>query len=201
MMSLHDQYKNRYEKYLVSIARKLEINIKENLDELPRIDRVTARAKGIKSFLDKSNKEESGEKKYRDPLKQIQDQIGVRIVTFYLNDVESVSEKIEGYYRKIESKKIVPDSHSEFGYFGKHFILLLPDDIVTDDVDRSQIPDYFELQVKTLFQHAWGEAEHDLGYKPGEELSGDEKRKIAFTAAQAWGADQIFNELSNSLNN
>jgi putative GTP pyrophosphokinase len=50
--------------------------------------------------------------------------------------------------------------------------------------------------VKTLFQHAWSEAEHDLGYKRGSTpFSAEGKRKIAYTSAQAWGADHIFDEL------
>ena len=56
-------------------------------------------------------------------------------------------------------------------------------------------PKFFELQIRTLFQHAWAEAEHDVGYKPTQPLKLEERRKIAFTAAQAWGADTIFQEL------
>jgi len=37
-------------------------------------------------------------------------------------------------------------------------------------------------------------AKADL-YKPTEEVSSDEKRRLAFTVAQAWGAGQIFDEL------
>jgi putative GTP pyrophosphokinase len=59
--------------------------------------------------------------------------------------------------------------------------------------------DFFELQLKTLFQHAWSEADHDLGYKPSAELSLDQKRRLAFTAAQAWGADLIFDELYREI--
>jgi len=62
-----------------------------------------------------------------------------------------------------------------------------------------EAPEFFELQIKTLFQHAWAEAEHDLGYKPPKPLTSIQKRKMAFTAAQAWGADQIFDELSREL--
>jgi putative GTP pyrophosphokinase len=52
------------------------------------------------------------------------------------------------------------------------------------------------VTVKTLFQHAWSEADHDVGYKPGSiPLTPEEKRKLAYTSAQAWGADQIFDEL------
>jgi|SRR3989344_327202 len=194
-MSIQEEYKERYEKYLLSLARALEDHVRGNLQEVPRIDRITARAKTVNSFVGKAEKVVDGVKKYSDPLNQIQDQIGVRIVAFYLDDVDAVAKVVEGYYRKIESKYIVPESDSEFGYFGKHFILLIPDDLIDDGIDVNKIPKYFELQIKTLFQHAWGEAEHDLGYKPGAVLSSDVKRRIAFTAAQAWGADQIFNEL------
>lgn len=200
MMSIREDYKERYDTHLVSLAWALEAHVRENLKDVPRIDRVLARAKGVDSFVSKASKEVDGVKKYSDPYNQIQDQIGVRVVTFYLDDVNAVAKEIEGYYRKIESKSIVPDSDSEFGYFGKHFILLIPDELIDDGSDANKIPKFFELQVKTLFQHAWGEAEHDLGYKPGAVLSSDVKRRIAFTAAQAWGADQIFNELHKAAN-
>ena len=50
--------------------------------------------------------------------------------------------------------------------------------------------------MKTLFQHAWSEANHDLGYKPGSApLTSDAKRRLDIPAAQAWGADRIFDEL------
>jgi len=89
----------------------------------------------------------------------------------------------------------VPDSESEFGYFGKHFILKIP-----KEVGASGDIKFFELQIKTLFQHSWAEANHDIFYKSRIKLSQTQKRKVAFTAAQAWGADQIFNDLNNEIN-
>jgi hypothetical protein len=38
-----------------------------------------------------------------------------------------------------------------------------------------------------------------LGYKPSVDLTSEQRRKLAFTAAQAWGADQIFEELRADL--
>lgn len=200
-VDLREQYKRRYEYALVPMAKLLEADLRDNLKGLTRIDRIAARAKSIERFMNKAAKETDGQPKYSDPLSQIQDQIGARIVTFYLDDVETVSKVIEDYYRNIESRLVVPDSESEFGYFGKHYILLLPEDLVSDDMDRGLLPKFFELQIKTLFQHAWSEANHDLGYKPEGDLQSDEKRKIAFTAAQAWGADQIFLELFRMRSN
>jgi len=48
-----------------------------------------------------------------------------------------------------------------------------------------------QLQIKTPFRHAWTEASHDLAYKAAPQLTTLCKRKVAFTAAQAWGADQF----------
>lgn len=198
-MTIETEYKERWEIYLKSIASKLQSRLIDELKDVPRVDRVSARAKDPSRFLKKAEKEENGNPKYSNPLAQIQDQIGARVIVFYLSDVALVEKEIEDYYRPIEKQDLVPESDSEFGYVGKHYVLLLPEDVIDDDVDRKKVPKFFELQIKTLFQHAWSEANHDLGYKPGQELTSHQKRKLAFTAAQAWGADQIFHELQNDL--
>jgi putative GTP pyrophosphokinase len=195
-MTLEQSYADRHGKALKPAAQELQILLTDYLAGLPRIDRINARAKSVERFLKKAATTVDGGQKYSDPLSQIQDQIGARVVTFYLADVEAVAEKIRKYLNPIEIQTLVPDSESEFGYCGKHFILLLPSDISAKIADAdSLLPPFFELQVKTLFQHAWAEANHDLLYKPTFDLSSEEKRKVAFTAAQSWGADMIFEEL------
>jgi GTP pyrophosphokinase len=167
----------------------------EYFDGQPRIDRISARAKTPERFLAKAQATQNGAPKYTEPLRQIQDQVGARITTFYLSDIERVSEIVLKYYQPIESKNVVPEDEWKFGYFGRHFVLIVPSDCV-GALDTTKVPQFFELQVKTLFQHAWSEANHDLGYKPGAvPLKPDEERRLAFTSAQAWGADQIFDEL------
>jgi ppGpp synthetase/RelA/SpoT-type nucleotidyltranferase len=200
-MSLADDYRRRFTKALIPIAKAIEEQIRQFISEEDHIDRIIARAKTIDRFLAKAAKVVEGIPKYSDPLNQIQDQIGARIVTFYLSDVGRVSEAIEKYYRPVEAKALVPESESEFGYFGMHYILLVPADVIDPELEQDIVPEFFELQIKTLFQHAWSEAEHDLGYKPGSKpLTADEKRRLAFTAAQAWGADRMFDELFRTRN-
>lgn len=198
---LRAEYTRRRKGILEPLARRLVAHLQDNLRGIERVDRVGARAKGIDRFMAKAAKAlDDGGARYEHPFEQIQDLVGVRIVVFYKQDVDVVAAMVERYYRRIERKDLIPESEAEFGYVGKHFILAVPQDVVDDDADRDKTPQFFELQVKTLFQHAWSEANHDLAYKPGEPLSPLQKRQVAFTAAQSWGADQIFGQLHTELN-
>ncbi len=199
--SLELEYKSRYTEVLVKIAISLREHLQELLSDQPRVDRIATRAKNVDRFIRKSAICVDGQPKYSEPLVQIQDQIGARIVVFYNQDVRPIEKVTQKYFREIESRDVIPDSESEFGYFGHHSILVLPSDVIGDDMDRSMVPEFFELQIKTLFQHAWAEAHHDLGYKTdGLPLNADQKRRIAFTSAQAWGADWIFDQLFKERN-
>jgi putative GTP pyrophosphokinase len=199
MTSLKETYALRRERVLVPLAARIEDHLKNLFGSLARIDRISARAKSVDRFLGKAAKVEDGKPRYEDPLNQIQDQVGARIVTFYPSDVERVRLEVEKYFKYIESQRIVPESEKEFGYEGRHFILFVPEDLIDDTVSRDESVELFELQIKTLFQHAWSEAEHDLGYKPSVKLTSDQNRRLAFTAAQAWGADQIFDEMFRQM--
>jgi putative GTP pyrophosphokinase len=196
MSELEKAYRRRFAAVLEPLATAIEQHVREHFASEPRIDRVSARAKSVERFLQKAETVVNGQPKYAEPLRQIQDQIGARIITFYSSDVPRIAQVVEKYYRTIESKDLIPESEWEFGYFGRHYVLLLPSDVIDPSVDKILLPEFFELQVKTLFQHAWSEANHDLGYKPGAvPLDSDAKRRLAFTSAQAWGADLIFDEL------
>lgn len=199
-VELIEEYQARYSEILSPLAEKLSAFIQEAMARTPRVDRVAARAKSPHRFLGKALKQVEGRFKYEHPFEQIQDLIGARIIVFYKQDVDDVCEIIERYFRHIENKKIVPDAANKFGYVGKHYILAIPEDLIADDADRDRTPQFFELQVKTLFQHAWSEAEHDVGYKPADTITPHHQRQLAFTAAQAWGADHIFAQLHHELN-
>jgi len=200
-MALREDYQARHSRVLEPLAKALTAHLVEMLDDVPRIDRVSARAKTVKSFMKKAEKDERGSPKYVDPINQIQDQVGARIITYYRDDADKVSEIIKRYFRAIEDKDKTPESEWEFGYFGHHFVLFIPNDVIDPDFPKEMTPAVFELQVKTLFQHAWSEADHDLGYKPDDEpFLPDEKRLLALASAQAWGADRIFNDLFKKRN-
>lgn len=182
------------------MALRLRDFVAEHLHSQPHVDAITARAKDPDSFAEKATrKDEHGGTKYSSPLTDIQDQLGVRVVVLYTDDVEPVADVIKRYFGGIEHTPRVPESEWSFGYFGYHMVLPVPGDVIPQSVDRDLVPAFFELQVKTLFQHAWSEANHDLGYKAIHELSDHDQRCLAYAAAQAWGADLMFAQLSSGL--
>lgn len=196
-------YAKRYKDALLSLTSNLNEFINEivNEEELPRIDRVSVRAKSVESFIDKAKYREDGAYYYSDPINQIQDQIGARITTFYLIDVDNIANIIKERFAPIEEEIKAPPEKASFGYEGRHFTLFLPENVYSQNSDDDIFPKFFELQIKTLFQHAWAEANHDLVYKKDDDLTDEQERKVAFSAAQAWGADMIFKELAEELIN
>jgi ppGpp synthetase/RelA/SpoT-type nucleotidyltranferase len=196
-VTIEDDYQARYEMVLLPLASSLSTLLAEHLSDVKRIDRISSRAKSVERFVAKSQKvTNQGVPKYAHPLAQIQDQIGARVTVFYKSDVDNVRAVLMRYLRPVESKDLVPASEWEFGYFGWHSVCLFPTELILPEWPRELIPNFFEIQIKTLFQHAWSEANHDLGYKPeGGGLTTDQNRLLAFASAQAWGADRAFDEL------
>jgi ppGpp synthetase/RelA/SpoT-type nucleotidyltranferase len=59
-------------------------------------------------------------------------------------------------------------------------------------------PKVCEIQIKTLFMHAWSQQEHLLRYKSKlgkENLPAEIQRKLAWIAASSWGSDSVLLEL------
>ena len=194
------EYRRRFETFLKAIASNTERQLASHLRGASNIDRISARAKSPDRFAEKAQRrDQDGNPKYSAPLTEIQDQIGARVIVFYRDDVEKIVEVLSRYFQAIEERELVPESQWAFGYFGKHLVVPLPRDVVPREVTLAEVPRFFELQVKTMFQHAWSEANHDLGYKPERPLQPDQERRLAYTAAQAWGADRVFAELYSEL--
>lgn len=163
--------------------------------KIPHVDHIAKRVKTYESFLNKSQERSEDKLKYPNPFKEIQDLLGIRVILYYLSDVEKAVEIFQEAFNRIEINEFIPDSPKDFDYQGKHIIALIPPSIYNDFKNNKSIPKFFELQILTLYQHAWAAGEHDLGYKPIEKHDLNIKRHLAFLAAQSWGADQIFEKI------
>lgn len=93
-----------------------------------------------------------------------------------------------------------PDRYNEFDYESFHAVYGIPPQAKPDGWDeREDLPRTFELQIRTLLQHAYAEPQHDLAYKPDTPPTDEIRRELAWVAASTWGADQALERVRDKL--
>jgi putative GTP pyrophosphokinase len=190
---MHEDLRSQYSDRLGLLERlrsNLEQETKDALAALPHIDRVTFRVKGVDSFVAKAADPQNNPP-YLDPLAEIEDQVAGRVIVFFLSDLLIVHERLAGSYSTIERSQRRPERDMEFGYESDHLICVIPPHLKPNGWEmRHDVPSTFELQIRTLFMHAYAEPQHDIGYKAAHDLPHEIRRELAWIAASAWGADQ-----------
>jgi len=124
---------------------------------------------------------------------QLTDLIGLRIVTYFEDGVEEVAKIIEDlfaidYDRSIDKR--VQIDPSSFGYRSLHYVC-------KPIAETLNLP--FEIQIRTVLQHAWAEIEHDLGYKFPEAVPNAIRRRFSRVAGLLEIADAEFMELRATM--
>jgi ppGpp synthetase/RelA/SpoT-type nucleotidyltranferase len=126
---------------------------------------VTARAKTIESLRGKLRR-----KRYRRPAQQITDIIGVRVITYYRDAVDPIVERLRQTFEinnKASTDKRLALGLRDFGYRSVHLIARLrPAQGLAADHELLRRR-WFEIQVRSLLEHAWAEIEHEIVYKSG----------------------------------
>ncbi|GAA1778006.1 bifunctional ribonuclease/(p)ppGpp synthase [Nocardioides hankookensis] len=152
---------------------------------------VTGRAKSIESFAAKAGRTVDGVPVYADPLREITDQVGVRVITYVRSDVAAVAEVLGSQLTVIDDRDLGQETASEgrFGYASRHL-----------QVTRNGGPTA-QVQVRTVLQHAWAEFEHDIRYKGTvpEEHARDFDRRFTLAAGLLELADQEFTTIRDRL--
>jgi putative GTP pyrophosphokinase len=177
----------------------LEADLAEHFHDRRHIDRISVRVKSVESFVEKATVRKI-DPPYVAPLAEIEDQIGGRILVFFTSDLEPTLEHLEKLLNPVEQDHKRPTHHNEFDYESVHGIYSLPPQYLAADWDAQEdMPRTFELQVRTLFQHAYAEPQHELGYKPGAPLEDSVRRELAWIAASSWGGDQALERIRTTL--
>jgi predicted RNase H-like nuclease/ppGpp synthetase/RelA/SpoT-type nucleotidyltranferase len=164
---------------------------------------VTGRTKSVASFAEKCARTKAGTPLYTDPLTQITDLLGVRVITYVRDDVDAVAEVLTEQVIVHDDRDWGQQTASEgrFGYASRHLMIGL-------DPVRASHPDFAHLrghavqvQVRTVLQHAWAEFEHDIRYKgtvPAEHV-GEFDRRFTLAAGLLELADREFSEVRERL--
>ena len=185
-------------KMLGELLGELKAAVEDALSEVPTVDSVAGRVKTAEQFAIKAGRTRDGAPRYADPLAEIQDQVGIRVMVKFVDDIATVVAVLDGLFNQVERLSKRPENPEEFGYEAVHLVCSVPPDLAERFHPHVN---FFEIQVCTLFQHAWAETNHDLGYKPGVPLDWDQRRLKSVAAASAWAADKAFGELRRSMQN
>ena len=174
-----------------SLARKVADVLQENIEENKiQYHSITHRGKSLESFAAKAKKG-----KYTDPANQIKDMAGIRVITYLETDVSKVTEIVEGLF-DVDWSDSLDQSHllgsDKVGYRSVHYVARF-------DKSRCNLPEYkryggllFEIQIRSLLQHAWAEIDHDRNYKFGGKLPTELERRFYLVAGALEMADREF---------
>lgn len=190
-------YENNRKKYL-KLTAELEVILRESLNENDIIfHSIESRVKTIKSFKDKAARS-----KYNNPVEDITDLSGIRIITLFEKEIHQISDIIKEIfeidYQKSEDKADLLDA-DKMGYKSIHYIASLN----TKKIAGTELEVFkdikFEIQIRSILQHAWAEIEHDRNYKFKGELPKHLQRRFYALAGMLEIADREFNTLSEEV--
>ena len=135
-----------------------------------------------------------------DSLSDITDLLGVRVITFFPDEVDLVADIIESEFsidqeNSVDKRELLdPD---RFGYLSLHYVATLSE-------RHLGLPEYsrfegvtFEIQIRSILQHAWAEIEHDLGYHSAGAIPDSIRRRFSRLAGLLEIADVEFETLRN----
>jgi putative GTP pyrophosphokinase len=173
----------------------LESEVTEALNSFPHVDRIYFRVKSTPSFVEKALDPDTSPP-YSDPFVEIEDQVAGRVLFFFEGDIENAKPLLLRTFTTVEQVHKRPSRDEEFGYESHHLICNIPPHLRPPGWDaRSDLPPTFELQLRTLFMHAYAEPQHDIAYKRSTDLPGDVRRELAWIAASSWGADKAYSRV------
>jgi ppGpp synthetase/RelA/SpoT-type nucleotidyltranferase len=154
---------------------------------------VTGRTKSVASFSAKANRTQDGRPLYADPLQEVTDQIGVRVITYVHSDVAAVAELLDEELTILDDRDLGEETAraGRFGYASRH--LLVRTD-AGDEEHPELVGERASIQVRTVLQHAWAEFEHDIRYKGNvpEDAAADLDRRFTLAAGLIELADREF---------
>lgn len=182
-----EEYREQRPMFLES-EKKIVTRLRESLTEAGIVvASVESRVKTEKSL---AGKLEIKGAKYKS-LADITDIVGLRVITFYLDDVDVVASVVERIFEvdwenTVDKRRL--HALDSFGYQSLHYICRVP-----------EMPYRFEIQMRTLLQHAWSNMNHDTGYKSGVEIPREYIRNMSRLAGMLELADEQFSRIRSEL--
>jgi ppGpp synthetase/RelA/SpoT-type nucleotidyltranferase len=190
------EYQEKFELFQ-KLLEAAKGDVGELLDQ-NKIDTISTlgRVKKFDSYFKKAN--EGMEKGVlTDPIKEIQDIVGIRSILIFIDDLEKISTLLHPTFKIIETeRKGLGNPENAFGYESDHYILQYNE--VSGPRYRDLMNLKFELQVRTPLMDAWASLSHKIDYKTDAAIPTNLKRVFFGLSGMFVVADKTFQDLKNA---
>ena len=202
-MDLHSEELLEQDRSLLPVYTKMAEVIPEKLKEFfAEAGLVVASVEHrVKTESSLAGKLELKGGKYRD-IYDITDLVGLRVITFYIDDVDKVASVLERLFtidwaNSVDKRKA--HETDSFGYLSLHYICSIPESAYFDPEHPELNKIRFEVQMRTVLQHAWANMNHDTGYKSGVEIPKVYLRNLSRLAGMLELCDDEFSRIRREL--
>jgi ppGpp synthetase/RelA/SpoT-type nucleotidyltranferase len=173
-------YSSDYKEYQLAATEANALVADILSDQDIDIIQITSRAKKVSSIKVKLRR-----KRYSDPVDQLTDKIGVRVITCYGSDVDRIVTVLKKQF--IINKRHSVDKRTslgvqEFGYRSVHLIACLKGPRLYNPEYSNLKKYWFEIQIRSILEHAWAVIDHEIIYKSGISYPKQELRRFASIA-------------------
>jgi ppGpp synthetase/RelA/SpoT-type nucleotidyltranferase len=186
--------KNRF--LYEALSKRVELILEEVLAKNGiNYHSISSRTKSLESYQSKASK-------YKEPISGIMDMAGVRVITYTDSEAKRVLEIVKNtfeIYPEYSIDKTEELGTDRVGYRSIHSIGNL-------GKDRCRLPENeifeglcFEIQIRTILQHAWAEFEHDRNYKFKGVLPKDMRRRLSILAGNLEMVDREFDNIAKEI--
>ncbi|MCK1386411.1 RelA/SpoT domain-containing protein [Bradyrhizobium sp. 21] len=191
-----DEVLPNHERLMPIVQSLLESMVqKEKIEYLSVTGRVKNRDEALRKITSKQ---------YREPHLQLTDLSGIRVVTFLEAQVIAISDVVRQLFEVDKGNSLDRTKTlglDRLGYRSTHFVCTL-------GKRRAPLPEYaalgelkFEIQVRTVLQHAWAELAHDSSFKFTVALPSKIERKLNLYSGMLEIVDAGFDEISKEIDN
>jgi ppGpp synthetase/RelA/SpoT-type nucleotidyltranferase len=182
------------------LADRLHDLLQVLLDAAPiDIAALECRTKTVESFVGKLYRKAQ---KYGDPLNEVTDLVGVRVITYYIEDLDVVGELIADEFDVDWANSVNPAQSVEpdkFGYVAPSYVVRLSAARRALSEWSSYADSRAEIQVRTIAQHAWAAVDHKLRYKRGDDAPPELQRDLSRLSALFELADKEFSDIRTRM--
>lgn len=191
-----DQISKRWENdepQLAILGQQILLYLRKGLFAMELHPEISYRTKEIQSIVKKIQKKQKETPDYG--YDDLRDKLGVRIICPFLSDLNIIESFLKANFvvRKVEKKKEAID-FNKLDYQSNHYDVSVKSELIDFDSDF-----IFEIQVRTMNQHAWANSAHILYYKQDIVLPDEMKHKIYRLLSLYELADEEFAKVNDYL--